>query len=77
MLKLSDRRKVAKRKKLWDIFRWGYKGIGDLHQNGSLNCGCAMCKMKTYYHRLENKQQRLKNKLELKKNNYGTTNLHL
>lgn len=65
MLKDSDRHKVAKRKKLWDLFRWGYKGVGDLHQNGSLNCGCSMCRNSTYHRRLENKQNRIKNKVEL------------
>lgn len=70
MLKDSDRNKAAKRKKLWDLFRWGYKGIGDLHQNGSLNCGCAMCRFDTYIKKLRNRQERHKIKIKLNSEYY-------
>jgi len=66
MLKNSDRQFVKKKKRIWDIFRWHYKGISDLSQN-RLNCGCSWCRMETYFNKLKNKQNRIKAKNELKK----------
>lgn len=65
MLKTDDRNYAKKRKSLWDTFGWVYKGLNYLSKNHSLNCGCTQCRMRTYYKRLENKQNRLKNKIEL------------
>jgi len=59
MLKQSDRDYVKKRKRMWDIMGFHSKGTGYLSKNGSLNCGCAMCRMDTYYNRLELKKKRL------------------
>ncbi len=66
MLKNKDREVAKKRQKVWDKFGWVYKGIGYLSQNHSLNCGCVMCRMGTYFRRYDNKKQRLKIKQELK-----------
>ena len=69
MLTKKDYYKALSRKKLWDHFGWTYKGISYLSKNHSLNCGCSMCRARTYFKRLKNKQKRLKLKQELKK--YG------
>jgi hypothetical protein len=66
MLTKDDRRYAKKRKRIWDIFGWYYSGIAYLSKNHSLNCGCGMCIAKTKMRRLENKQNRMKAKLELK-----------
>jgi hypothetical protein len=59
--------KIKARKKIWDQLGFHYKGIGYLNKNHSLNCYCAMCRSNTYFRRLENKRDRLKIKLEIKK----------
>lgn len=50
-----------------EYIRVVYKGMGDLAQNGSLNCGCSLCRGETYYKRLENKRNRIKGKEDLRK----------
>ena len=67
MLTKKDRHYAEKRKNVWDVFGWKYRGVNYLSKNHSLNCGCNSCKMKTYYNRLENKRNRLNAKIELKK----------
>lgn len=67
MLTEDDRHYAKKRKRLWNIFGWVYKGVGDLTQNGSLNCGCSLCRGETYHKRLENKRNRIKGKEDLRK----------
>lgn len=57
---------IKKRKNLWKIFNWGFISDSYLYKNHSLNCGCGMCRMKTYYNRLENKQERLNSKNNIK-----------
>ena len=68
MLKDKDRNYAKKRKRLWDIFDWTYRGdgINYLSRNHSLNCGCGMCRAETFYNRLERKQERLTARLSLK-----------
>ena len=66
MLTDKDRHHAKKRKKVWDHFGWVYLGVNYLSKNHSLNCGCKMCQMKTYFKRLEHRQNRIKNKRELK-----------
>lgn len=58
---------VKKRKKLWDTFNWVYKGKGYLRKNHSLNLYNTIDKMKTYFRRYENKQNRLRERLKTKK----------
>jgi len=67
MLTNKDKRYGKKRKRLWDIFGWSYYGIANLSKRHSVNCGCGMCKAKTFYNRYENKQNRLKVKQDIKK----------
>jgi hypothetical protein len=59
MLTNKDRDYAKKRKRVWDNFGWVYRGVNYLSKNHSLNCGCSMCKMKTYYNRLGRKQERI------------------
>lgn len=66
MLTNQDRNYALKRKRMWDLFGWGYSGIGYLSQNHSLNCGCGMCHVKTYLRRKKNKQDRREWKKNLK-----------
>lgn len=62
----KDIRVIKKRKNLWNIFGWVFKTESSLSKNHSLNCGCSMCRMKTFYNRLENKQERLDNRNKLR-----------
>jgi hypothetical protein len=67
MLKLKDVIKAKTRKKLWDTLGFTYKGTGkSLSKNGSLNCGCIICKLNTYNRRVETKKKRLQSKIALK-----------
>ena len=68
MIKQTDRDKALKRKRIWDIFGWGYgEGyLGYLRNNHTLNCGCSCCRAETFMARLRNRQNRYKTKLELK-----------
>ncbi len=66
MLTPEDRHYAKKRKRKWDNFGWFYRGINYLSKNHSLNCGCGWCKYETYKRRLENKQERLNARKELK-----------
>lgn len=61
-----DLTKAKSRKKLWDHFGWGYKTLSQLNKNHSLNCGCAMCRTKTFFHRYERKKERLNARKEIK-----------
>jgi len=70
MLTKKDRRKAKNRQKFWNIFGWKGKGVNFFSKNHSLNCGCLMCKYKTYYRRYENKSERLKNRRDIKKMDY-------
>lgn len=65
MITKQDRLYAIKRKKLRNVFGWPYKGVNDLSKNHSLNCGCAMCRAKTFFRRYENKQERLKSKQDI------------
>lgn len=68
MIKNSDRHKAFVRKRLWDLFGWGYgEGyLGFLRNNHSLNCGsCTMCRDKPMYKKLTHKRNRQKIKREL------------
>lgn len=67
MLRKKDKDYAKKRSKMWDLLGFTYLHKNVLNKNHSLNCGCVMCKMKTYYNRLKNKQDRLKAKQTLKK----------
>lgn len=67
MLTGKDKRYAKKRKRLWDNLGWVYRGVGDLAQSGSLNCGCSLCRGETYHKRLENKRNRIKGKEDLRK----------
>lgn len=61
-----DLTKAKSRKKLWDSFNWGYKSPNYLNKNHSLNCGCGMCRAKTFFNRYERKKERLNARRELK-----------
>lgn len=67
MLRKKDILIAKRRKKLWDIMKWGYKSIMSLSKNHSLNCGCSICRYHTYEKRLQNKRVRHKNKIQLLK----------
>lgn len=58
---------IKKRKRFWDIMGFGYLTENVFHKKHSLNCGCGFCRAKTYYRRLENKQDRLTGRVEIKK----------
>lgn len=62
----KDLRIIKKRKNLWNIFGWGFISESYLEKNHSLNCGCGMCRMKTFYNRFENKQERLEARNNIK-----------
>lgn len=66
MLTPQDRHFANKRKRLWDVFGWTYMGIKYLSKNGSVNCGCGMCKSNTYQRRLKRKRERISARMELK-----------
>lgn len=55
---------INKRKKLWDLFGWGYKSPNQLHKNHSLNCGCSQCRARTYFNRKERRDFRHEFKME-------------
>ena len=64
----KDKSKIKNRKKLWDIFNFGYPEdgwFGFFRKNHSLNCGCSYCRAKTYFRKYENRQDRHKIKEEL------------
>lgn len=67
MLTTKDRDYARKRKRMWDHFGWVYRGVNYLSKNHSLNCGCGMCKMKTYCNKLERKQDRKSARRALRK----------
>lgn len=64
----KDTNIISKRKRLWNTFGWVFNSDNYLSKNHSLNCGCSMCRTKTYFRRLGNKQERLKARNEIKKN---------
>jgi len=66
MLKLKDIIVSKRRKKLWDTFGWVGKGKKFFSKNHSLNCGCSLCRSKTFFRRYKNKQDRLQHKKDLK-----------
>ena len=62
---------IKKRQKVWDIFGWGYrKEPNRLYKNHSLNCGCSMCRMKTFWNRVERRKDRREAKKELQNTDY-------
>ena len=61
-----DPRKLKSRKRLWDIFRWGYKHVNSLSKTHSLNCGCSECRYRTFERRLSNKRERLLSRKNLR-----------
>jgi len=65
---------IKKRKKLWDTFGWGYRNQPNrLFKNHSLNCGCTICKAKTFFNRKKRRDNRHEIKQLLKqiiKTNY-------
>ena len=76
MLTNKDRHYAEKRKRVWDHFGWVYRGVNYLSKTHSLNCGCSMCKMTTYYNRLGRKQERInaRRDLEWELNNIASEN---
>lgn len=47
-----DKNVIKRRKKLWDLFDWGYRNQPSrLYKNHSVNCGCSMCRAETYFKR--------------------------
>ena len=44
---------------------WFYLGKGYLRKNHSLNCGCNMCRMKTYFKRKDRRKDRHDNKINI------------
>ena len=69
ILTAKEKHFINRKKKIWNHFGWQYKGTGKsfFKHNHSLNCGCSICRANTFYRRKENKQIRIKNKLNLKK----------
>ena len=61
-----DLRIIKKRKKLWDHFGWGYRSPNQLLKRHSLNCGCSMCRMRTFLKRRDRRKARHENKINLK-----------
>jgi hypothetical protein len=62
-----NQRIIKNRKKLWDLFGWGYQNQDNrLLKNHSLNCGCSQCRARTYFNRKERRDDRHKIKLLLK-----------
>jgi len=60
MLTTIDIQIAESRKKLWDKMGWVYKGNGVsfFKHNHSLNCGCRICKLDTFFKRFENRIDR-------------------
>ena len=75
MIKQIDIQKAKNRRAIWDYFDWGYlgNGINYLRNNHSLNCGCGMCKGRTFERRLNNKRERISSRLDLKLGEYDDT----
>lgn len=65
MLTNLDRHKAKTRANKWDRLGFRYKSINQLSKKHSLNCGCAMCKLVSSHHNIENKKDRLKARKEL------------
>jgi hypothetical protein len=61
-----DLRIIKKRKKLWDHFGWGYKTANQLLKRHSLNCGCSICRARTFFKRKQRRDKRHESKIELK-----------
>jgi hypothetical protein len=58
---------IKKRKKLWDLLDWGYRHQPNrFNKNHSLNCGCSMCRARTFFKRKKRRDDRHKSKIELK-----------
>jgi len=66
MLRYNDILHAQKRGKRWDALKLTYKSLNQLSKTHSLKCNCSQCRMITYLKRLENKQQRLQLKTDLK-----------
>lgn len=64
----KEKKFIKKKKKLWDFFGWGYKGSGNgyFKRNHSLNDGCSLCKLKTFYKKYKHKKERVKFRNNLK-----------
>lgn len=65
MLRLKDIKYARKRKKIWDLFRWGYKSENQLSKRHSLKCNCSLCKSLTSIKHQENRKKRHIMKKEL------------
>ncbi len=62
-----DQGVIKKRKRLWDAFGWGYRNQSNrLLKNHSLNCGCSMCRARTYFKRKERRDKRHQDKINIK-----------
>lgn len=61
-----DTNVIKKRKKLWDLFDWDYRNQPNrLSKNHSLNCGCSICRARTFFKRKERRDRRHEFKIEL------------
>lgn len=65
----GDKNFIKKKKKLWNNLGYPYPGTGKgfFKRNHSLNCGCWLCTIDTYLNRKENRKERHKNKMYLRK----------
>lgn len=66
MLRKREIRQIKRRKRYRDTIGAIYPSDHYFKNNHSLNCGCSLCKSKTFFRRHENKQRRLKERCELK-----------
>lgn len=65
MKKRNYKKVIAKRKKLWDTFKWEYHNqVNRLYKNHSLNCGCSLCKEISAQKRIINRKDRHKFSME-------------
>ena len=68
-MKREGLNKIKNRKKLWDMFGWGYRGQKNrLWKSKHLTDECTICKWERFMKLYKHRQDRLKAKRDISKN---------
>ena len=59
--------KMKARVKFWKQMGFGFQYENQLFKRHSLNCGCGICKINTFYKKYRHKQERIKVRSNIKK----------
>jgi hypothetical protein len=62
-MKSEGLNKIKNRKKIWDMFNWGYRSKQYLWKSKHLTDGCKICKWERFMKLYKHSQDRLKNRL--------------